>query len=137
MVALMLAGWMAYAGDCHCQKLAEKLAECCRAMQHPSAPQQMDWVEYYRHLGPNPYPYLQWAVPNSCLNGPPASPPATMQKDCIEYYKRAGINPINYAPVFVSPTMQWAVPNSCLNGPPASPPSSAYDGMQGYPPPGK
>src|SRR5262245_62407988 len=87
MIALMLTAWMAYAGDCKCEKLPEKLAACCRALGNPSAAQQMDWVEYYRTMGNQipsgrinyapvfVSPTLQWAVPNSCLNGPPASPP--------------------------------------------------------------
>ena len=29
------------------------------------------WVQYYRGPTPNPYPYMQWAVPNHILSGRP------------------------------------------------------------------
>jgi hypothetical protein len=86
MIALMLSAWTMFGGDCNCEKLSEKLVACCRALGKPSAPDQVDWVEYYKRQGYRingypPYtgmvfvsPTLQWAVPNSCLNGPPVAP---------------------------------------------------------------
>ena len=98
----------------------------------------INWATYYKNNGNNRIqfapvfvgPTMQWAVPNSNLNGLPAMtlPPSFCQigpellavtvgvgghgclydVDWVTYYN------------YIMPAMQWAVPNSALNGPPAN-----------------
>ncbi len=84
MTAMVLAGWMTFAGTIGGDKLAEGWAIVCRTFQKPATRPEMDWTEYYKRQGSqiNGYPVygpsctwtsptMQWAVPSSCLNGPP------------------------------------------------------------------
>jgi hypothetical protein len=99
MFALVLSAWVACGGECLGEKLPEKLAACCRCLKSSPTPQKIDasdadfckrleafWAEYYKTQGSQtnggrvnyapPFigPTLQWAVPNSALNGPPTGP---------------------------------------------------------------
>jgi hypothetical protein len=68
MIALVVAAWTAWGGDFNCEKLSEKWIACARTLQKPAAPQENDWVEYYRH--PRCPMLMQWCVPSIYLNGP-------------------------------------------------------------------
>ena len=58
----------------------------CQAFQQAATPQEDDWMAYYRNIkgfyfqpseSSRPIyvsPYMQWAVPNSLLSGPPCGP---------------------------------------------------------------
>ena len=77
MLKVFLAAWVAFAGKGG-EKLPEKWGSCYRALQYSC------WHVYYPSSGPYGggriggtvfvSPTLQWAVPNSCLNGPPVRP---------------------------------------------------------------
>jgi hypothetical protein len=94
MLAFFLTGWAALGGSCNEAKLAEGWTALQRAVQHLCpAPKEIDWVQYYKNgsntsgvaapFGPGRIQYapvfvsptLQWAVPNTCLTGPPATLP--------------------------------------------------------------
>jgi hypothetical protein len=95
MVALLLVGWAAMGGTCSETNLAEGRAAFHRAVERCNCClEQIAWMDYYRNnwgqsqnngvpYGPGRVNYinyppvfvsptLQWAVPNSCLNGPPS-----------------------------------------------------------------
>src|SRR6476646_9679530 len=94
MLGWILAAWVAFGGK-NGEKLSEPWDTCYFVLKSQStALNAVDWVEYYKKHGYQingnlcgPYsvggriggcvfsnPSLQWAVPNNCLNGPPAGP---------------------------------------------------------------
>src|SRR5262245_24368255 len=87
MLAWILAAWVAFAGK-DGGKLPEKWCPCYRTLQSSYRYTRflIDYeCELRKHNGPygggrintSPVfvsPTLQWAVPNSCLNGPPVGP---------------------------------------------------------------
>jgi hypothetical protein len=93
MLALFLAGWTALSGASGFGKLGKEWVVYCQSRQAMSQQPEIDWTTYYRNIGShtNPVgpgrinyapvftsPILQWAVPNSCLNGPPGPAYGTM-----------------------------------------------------------
>src|SRR3954467_8973165 len=90
MLGWVLAVWVAFAGK-DGEKLPGQWATCYRALRCPYYTSQdvIDWIAYYHQCGSQingssnvrvnyapvfVSPTLQWAVPNSCLNGPPTGP---------------------------------------------------------------
>ena len=73
MLHLILAACSALGGTFADQGAVE-LGTIDRALLSADV-QKNDWMVYYRTF-PNPYPYTNWAIPNSTLSGPAGPPDA-------------------------------------------------------------
>jgi hypothetical protein len=80
MLSLILAGWTAMCGAAENGKLPKEWTAAYHALKWAKVYHEIDWVAYYKNYsyrvntGVAPQwvsPTLQWAVPNSALNGPP------------------------------------------------------------------